>query len=121
MPEILVHHRVNVAKRKDDKDYQIRKRRSLRAGWYLYFIFYPITVIPRKFGYTLWQQIKKYTFKGDIKATIAVFQALGDLVLNSYTIFKTSNRLTKVEYKEFINLPAAKIYWHPENDKNEKL
>ncbi len=121
VPEILVHHRVNVSARKHDKDYQIRKRRSLRAGWYLYFIFYPISIIPRKMGYTIWQQIKNHTFKGDLKATIAIFQALGDVILNSFNIFKTSNRLTKEEYKEFINLPFAKIYWHPENDKNEKL
>ncbi len=121
VPEILVHHRVNVSARKDDKDFQLRKRRSLRAGWYLYFIFYPISIIPRKMGYTIWQQIKNHTFKGDLKATIAIFQALGDVILNSFNIFKTSNRLTKEEYKEFINLPFAKIYWHPENDKNEKL
>ncbi|MES2863878.1 MAG: glycosyltransferase family 2 protein [Bacteroidota bacterium] len=121
VPEILVHHRVNVSARKDDKDFQIRKRRSLRAGWYLYFIFYPISIIPRKMGYTIWQQIKKYTFKGDIKATIAIFQALGDLVLNGFKIFKTTNRLTKEEYKKFTNLPLTKIYWHPENNENEKL
>lgn len=121
VPEILVHHRVNVTKRKEDKDYQIRKRRSLRSGWYLYFIFYPISVIPRKMGYTIWQQLKKYTFKGNLKATIALFQALGDVVLNSLNIFKTTNRLTKEEYKEFTNLPFTKIYWHPENEINEKL
>lgn len=121
VPEILVHHRVNVTKRKEDKDYQIRKRRSLRSGWYLYFLFYPISIIPRKMGYTFWQQIKQYTFKGDIKATLAIFQALGDVVLNSFNIFKTKNRLTKEQYKIFINLPLTKLYWHPENDKNEKL
>ena len=34
----------------------------------MYFLFYPIKVIPRRLSYTLWQQIKKKTFKGDIKA-----------------------------------------------------
>lgn len=114
VPEILVHHRVNVTKRKQDADYQIRKRRSLRSGWYLYFLFYPVAVIPRKMGYTIWQQIKNYTLKGNSKATIALFQALGDLIWNTLNIFKTSNRLTNKEYKEFINLPFTKIYWQPE-------
>jgi glycosyltransferase involved in cell wall biosynthesis len=121
VPEILVHHRVNVNKRKNDKDYLIRKRRSLRSGWYLYFLFYPISVIPRKLFYTIWQQIKKYTFKGNIKATLALVQAIGDVMLNAIKIYKSSNRLTKEEYKVFINLPFVKIYWHPENDINEKL
>lgn len=116
VPEILVHHRVNVSARKKDKDYQIRRRRSLRSAWYNYFVFFPISVIPRKIAYSIWQQIKNYTFKGDIKATFAVFQALFDVVFNIPNFIKNSNRLTAQEYKEFTNLPPAKIYWKPENE-----
>ena len=116
VPEILVHHRVNVSARKNDKDYQIRRRRSLRAGWYNYFIFYPVSIIPKKIGYSVWQQLKNHTFKGNFKSTLAMFQAFFDLLLNSVNILKTSNRLTEKEYKEYSNLPKAKIYWHP----NEK-
>ncbi|CAM4306242.1 glycosyltransferase family 2 protein [Flavobacterium terrigena] len=116
VPEILVHHRVNVSARKKDKDYQIRRRRSLRAGWYNYFMFYPISIVPKKMLYTIWQQLKNHTFKGNSKATFAMFQAILDLLLNSVNIFKTSNRLTHKEYKEYCNLAKAKIYWNP----NEK-
>ncbi len=116
VPQILVHHRVNVSARKNDKDYQLRRRRSLRSAWYNYFLFYPISVIPRKMAYSIWQQIKNHTFKGNLKATLAVFQALFDVVVNIPCFIKNSNRLTAQEYKEFTNLPPAKIYWKPENE-----
>ncbi len=117
MPEILVHHRVNVSARKNDKDYQIRRRRSLRAGWYNYFMFYPISKVPKKMGYSIWQQLKNHTFKGNHKATFAMFQAIFDLLINFVNVFKTSNRLTNKEYKEYCNLTEAKIYWQSNNEK----
>ena len=117
VPEILVHHRVNVSARKNDKDYQIRRRRSLRAGWYNYFMFYPISKVPKKMGYSIWQQLKNHTFKGNHKATFAMFQAIFDLLINFVNVFKTSNRLTNKEYKEYCNLTEAKIYWQSNNEK----
>lgn len=113
VPEILVHHRVNVSERKNDKDYQIRRRRSLRSAWYNYFIFYPFSIIPKKMAYTIWQQIKNHTFKGNLKATLAMFQALFDVVVNISNFIKNSKRLTKQEFVKYSNLPKAKIYWNP--------
>ena len=117
VPEILVHHRVNVSARKKEKDYQIRRRRSLRSAWYNYFIFYPFSIIPKKMTYTIWQQIKNHTFKGNFKATFAMFQALYDVVLHIPNFIKNSNRLTIQEFKEYSNLPKAKIYWSPNDEK----
>lgn len=117
VPEILVHHRVNVSARKNDKDYQVRRRRSLRAAWYNYFIFFPISKIPKKIVYSIWQQIKNHTFKGNFKATLGMLQAIGDLVVNIPNFIKNSNRLTHKEYKKYISLPEAKIYWNPNNEK----
>lgn len=117
VPEILVHHRVDVSARKKDKDYQIRRRRSLRSAWYNYFIFYPYSVIPKKMAYTIWHQIKNHTFKGNFKATLAIFQALFDVVVNIPNFIKNSNRLTIQEFKEYSNLTKAKIYWNPNNEK----
>ena len=117
VPEILVHHRVNVSARKNDKDYQIRRRRSLRSAWYNYFIFYPFSIIPKKMTYTIWQQIKNHTFKGNFKATLAMFQALYDVVVHIPNFIKNSNRLTIQEFKEYSNLPKAKIYWSPNDEK----
>lgn len=116
VPEILVHHRVDVKSRKMDKDYQLRLRRSLRSGWYLYLLFYPWNYIPKKFVYTLWMQIKLKVLKGDFKALIAIIQALFDLLFNFPKLIKHSNRLSIEEFDEYSKLPDTKLYWNPEEN-----
>ncbi|MGY5354053.1 glycosyltransferase family 2 protein [Wenyingzhuangia sp. IMCC45467] len=115
-PKVLVHHRVDIKLRKKQKDYRLRLRRSLRSGWYLYLLFYPTNEIPKRFIYTFWQQIKKKTFKGDVKATIAVFQAILDVIYNFPRIIKNANRLTTQEFKEYQQLPDTKLYWKPNKE-----
>jgi len=115
VPEILVHHRVDVSNRKYQKDYRIRLRRSLRSGWYNYFLFIPWSQIPKRFLYTFYMQLKLKVFIGDFKAAIAIFQASIDLILHLPTLIWKSNRLTKVEFKEYENLSDTKIYWKPLN------
>lgn len=114
LPEVLVNHRVDVKSRKTNADYTIRLRRSLRSGWYLFFLFYPIKMIPRKMAYSLWIQFKYKVFKGDLKALQAILVALLDLVWNIPKIIKNSNRLTKKEYEEYSQLLETKLYWNPE-------
>ncbi|MDN3618941.1 glycosyltransferase family A protein [Polaribacter undariae] len=114
LPTILVHHRVDIKSRKKEKDYRLRQRRSFRSGWYLYLLFYPLKEIPRRLVYTLWQQIKIKTLKGDFKATIGVFQAVLDVVYNFPKLVKNANRLTVKEFKEYQKLPSTKLYWKPE-------
>jgi GT2 family glycosyltransferase len=114
LPEVLVNHRVDVKSRRNNADYTIRLRRSLRSGWYLFFLFFPLKTIPGKMGYTLWIQFKHKVFKGDFKALQAVVMAVLDLVWNIPRILKNSNRLTAEEYEAYNELPEAKIYWQPE-------
>lgn len=114
LPDVLVNHRVDIKARKKNKDYVLRQRRSLRSGWYLFFLFYPCREIPRKMAYSLWMQFKLKVFKGDFKALQAIVLALLDLVWNMPRILKNSNRLTKEEYEEYVGLPETKIYWQPE-------
>jgi GT2 family glycosyltransferase len=116
LPEVLVNHRVDVKARKNNNDYTIRLRRSLRSGWYLFFMFYPISKIPRKMAYSIWIQFKLKVFKGDFKAMRAIMLALLDLVWNVPRIFKNSNRLTMKEYEEYQKLAETKLYWNPENE-----
>jgi glycosyltransferase involved in cell wall biosynthesis len=116
LPEVLVHHRVDVAARKNYYDYQLRQRRSFRSGWYLYFLFYPLSVIPKKLLYTLWIQIKTKTLKGDFKATAGIVQAVCDVILNFPKLLRQSNRLTSNEYQSILKLPATKLYWKPEDE-----
>ena len=112
-PNFFVQHRVNLKNRKKDKDYQIRLRRSLRSGWYLYILFYPWALIPKRFLYTVWVQFKNKVFKGDFKAFVAIIQAMGDVVINMPRLLKNTNRLSKKEFFEYSKLPEAKLYWSP--------
>ncbi len=112
VPNVLIHHRVEVKKRKNNTDYYVRLRRSLRAGWYLYFIFYPLKLIPRKFFYTLWIQLKLKVFKGDLKALGAIILALFDVLINTPKYFN-NKRLTLKEFRAFEALEETKIYWKP--------
>ena len=116
LPKILVHHRVDFKIRKNHTDYVIRQRRSLRSGWYLFFLFYPLKTIPLKMTYSLWIQLKQKVFKGDFKALQAIILALFDLVWNLPRIIKYCNRLSSEEYKAYNELPETKIYWQPENE-----
>ncbi|MBS3993931.1 MAG: glycosyltransferase [Bacteroidetes bacterium] len=111
-PAVLVHHRVNLKARKREIDYRLRLRRSLRSGWYLYFLFYPWALIPRKLAYTLWIQIKLKVLKGDWRAGIAILQAIGDLFFNIHNLIKNRTPLSKVEFFKFQSLTREKLFWN---------
>jgi glycosyltransferase involved in cell wall biosynthesis len=111
LPEVLVHHRVDVKTRKFQTDYTIRLRRSLRAGWYLFVLFIPISKVPKKMVYSIWMQCKLKVFKGDVKALKAMLLALWDLTFNFYKLMKNRNVLTKNEYEEYLKIDDTKIYW----------
>lgn len=115
LPSVLVHHRVDIKARKKDADYMTRLRRSLRSGWYLYFLFYPLVKIPRLLAYSVWMQLKLKVFKGDFKALQAIVLAFADLIVALPRIARNSNRLTAREYDDFNRLDNIKLYWKPEN------
>lgn len=116
MPDILVHHRVDVKTRKREQDYYVRLRRSLRSGWYLYLLFYPWTIIPRKFMYTLWIQMKQKVFKGDLLVLWVIFQAMFDVFRNLPRLNRNSYRLSISEFRAYSNIPDTEIYWKPKGD-----
>ena len=114
LPEVLVHHRVDIKARKNNNDYTLRLRRSLRSGWYLFFLFFPLEIIPRRMAYSIWMQLKLKVFKGDFKGFQALVLALIDLVWSIPLLIKNSNRLTQKEYEAYQRLPETKLYWQPE-------
>lgn len=113
LPEILVNHRVDVKSRKKNADYSLRLQRSLRSGWYLYFLFYPFKTIPGKLSYSVWMQLKSKVFKGDFKALKALFLASVNLIFAFPKIIKNSNRLSLEEYRTYQELEDTKLYWKP--------
>jgi glycosyltransferase involved in cell wall biosynthesis len=116
LPEVLVHHRVDVKSRKKDKDYTSRLRKSLRSGWYLYFMFIPKRWIPKKMIYSIGMQLKLKVVKGDWKALTAILLALGDIIINCGKIYRSANRFSIKEWREYLSLEKTKIYWNPENE-----
>lgn len=113
LPDVLVHHRVSLKSRKNNSDYTIRLRRSLRAGWFLYFLFDPLRLIPKKMAYSLWIQFKLKVFKGDFKALLAIVFALLDLAWTMPLILKNRDSLSVNEYNNYQELKSTKIYWNP--------
>lgn len=113
LPDVLVNHRVDLKSRKKNIDYVLRLRRSLRASWYLFFLFYPLSIIPRKMGYSIWMQLKLKVAKGEFIVLWAILLALMDLALSMPKIIKKSCRLTMKEYAEYNKIDATKIYWKP--------
>ena len=115
LPEVLVHHRVNLKARSiANKDFGIRYRRSIRAGWYGYFLFYPLVKIPRAMAYSLWMQFKNKILKGNFKVLFPVCQALFDLIINMPKCIINRNALTTLEYEKYQKLNPKYIYWKPE-------
>jgi glycosyltransferase involved in cell wall biosynthesis len=121
LPEVLVNHRVEVKSRKHQNDYTSRLRKSLRAGWYLYFMFYPWAIIPRKMIYSIGMQFKLKVFKGDFRAFAAVILALFDLIIHLPKTMRSSNRFSKEQMNQFQRLQEPKIYWNPKKILHEKL
>lgn len=111
LPEILVHHRVDVKSRKNDHDYIQRLRFSLRAGWYLYIIFLPFGLLPRRIFYSIWVQLKLKVFRGDSKALKGILLALKDLFSNMKKVYALRDSLSKEEFKKYLQLEDTKIYW----------
>jgi glycosyltransferase involved in cell wall biosynthesis len=116
LPEVLVHHRVDLKARKNNADYSLRLRRSLRSGWYLYFLFLPLSLIPKKMAYSIWMQLQLKFFKGDWNALKALLLALMDLLFALPKIINGMNRLTHEEYEAYQKLPETRLYWKPEEE-----
>ncbi|RZJ66081.1 MAG: glycosyltransferase [Flavobacterium sp.] len=115
VPQVLVQHRVEILERRKQKDYAVRLRRSLRSGWYSYFLFLPWRKIPRKMAYSTWSQLKFKVLKGDFRALKALVQAKLDLLASTSKIFGNANRMSSSEYERWVKIPEARIYWKPKN------
>jgi len=114
VPELFVQHRVDMKERaKSAKNIAFRYRRSIRADWYNYFMFFPISKIPRKLGYSIWMQCKNKIFKGNLKIVSPLLMAIFDLFISIPKLIANRNPLTSEEYENYLKLNEAKIYWKP--------
>lgn len=115
VPELLVQHRVDLKNRTlTNNDFAFRHRRSLRADWYNYFLFFPLSKIPGKLVYSIAMQFKNKIFKGDLKVISPLLLAIFDLIISVPKLIANRNALTSEEYSNYTKLNEAKIYWKPE-------
>ncbi|MGL2966841.1 glycosyltransferase family 2 protein [Flavobacterium sp. XGLA_31] len=115
VPEVLIQHRVDLKQRATEvKDFAVRYRRSVRADWYIFFLFYPISEIPKMLGYSVWMQFKSKIFKGHFKIIGPLFLAFLDLLISFPKLLKQRNALTLQEYQDYLKLNEPKVYWIPE-------
>jgi glycosyltransferase involved in cell wall biosynthesis len=119
LPQIIAHHRVDIKKRKKNKDYLQRTRRALRSGWYLYFIFVPLKLVPKKIFYSIYIQVRLKALKGDWRLLIALALAFFDLFVNLFNIINCANRYSSKEYIAYKELNETKLYWHPNSSKHK--
>lgn len=111
-PQILVHHRVNRTVRRKASDFALRYRRSLRADWFLYFMYYPLPVAFRLFSYSLAMQARKIVSRPQLIPP--VLRALCDLCCNWHRVKKFRNPLCRDSIKAYRELIPAPIHWNPE-------
>ncbi|MBO2544273.1 glycosyltransferase family 2 protein [Salegentibacter sp. BDJ18] len=116
LPQVLTHHRVNNKERKKNRDYTLRLRRSLRSGWYLYFLFLPWKEIPKKLSYSIWMQLKLKIAGGDLHSLAAMSLALKDVVQNFIKLLKNRSALTQKQFNQYQQLPPVKLYWKPTDE-----
>jgi glycosyltransferase involved in cell wall biosynthesis len=116
LPEVLVHHRVDLKTRtKKNNEFSFRYRRSICSGWFLILLFYPAIKIPRIIVYSIYIQVKTKIFKGNFKAIFPLVLATFDVFYNIPNLIKNKATLTREEYEYYSELNEAKIYWKPEN------
>lgn len=114
LPQILVHHRVNLKSRRKQKDNTVRLRRSLRAGWYLIILFYPFRLIFPRIAYSIFIQLKNKLKWNNLTVLQTLVASSIDVLVNVPKLYRQRNPLNKSQFREFEKLPPAEIYWFPE-------
>ncbi len=115
VPQLLVQHRVDLKSRTEiNNDFAFRHRRSLRADWYNYTLFFPLRKIPGKLAFSIWMQFKNKIFKGNLRVISPLLLAIFDLLISIPKIISNRKALTSEEYTNYLKLKEAKIFWKPE-------
>jgi glycosyltransferase involved in cell wall biosynthesis len=112
VPDIFVHHRVNLTKRKKQSDFYKRVRQNFNSGIFNISIFYPFPFSIKFLVYTFYIQLTNKLFKGHLKTFLYILFAYFDLVKNIFRIKNERvNSLSMKEFIEYKKLANAKIYW----------
>ena len=115
VPQVVVHHRVDLAKRKSNNRERLwRYGRQLRSGTYLILLFFPLTALPRRLAYVIWTQIRLRLFRQHDWRVLPVWLwVFAKIVTNTLRIWQSRTALGPKEWAEWNALPPAVIYWEP--------
>jgi hypothetical protein len=111
VPNIFVQHRVDRIRRLKDKDFYERYRMSLRSGYYVWFMFMPLSKIPRLVLSSFLAQLRNRLIKGEWFVLRIYLLILWDIIYNFNRIISSSNRLSHEEFSRFEKIPPTKIGW----------
>lgn len=115
VPQILVHHRVDLRQRAQNKTgFTFRYRCSLRADWYTYFMLYPLHHAAYFWLYSLAKQIQKIGGKAQFRLVKPLLLALFDLLIHLPKLVRNRKPLSSLHFRQYQQLKEAKVYWNPE-------
>lgn len=113
LPQVLVQHCVDLKLRKQNSDYRLRYKNSLRADYFLFFLFNPIQTIPRRLGYSVYAQLRSRIFKTEPGMLWPLLGALWQVGINLPKLLRERTALTMEQYDSYLKLEGTKIYWKP--------
>ena len=113
VPDLLVHHRVEVRQRKNDADYAYRQRKAFANSIRNYMTFYPYFRLPYTLAYCTVMQFLNKLKARDYVAFWVTFRAIFSILGTLGVLFQSRYRLTKMQYIRMKKLPLNPIFWKP--------
>lgn len=115
VPQILVHHRVNLQQRAKLKaGFFYRNRCSLRADWFTFLLLYPLRDAMKYWMYSWIKQLQKMIRTRQFKLAGPFFFATVDLLFRMPKLVHQRKPLSATQFKAYDQLNEAIIYWNPE-------
>ena len=112
-PAILMHHRVDMQKRKAAELESIRYKNHLRAGLFIIALFHPAGKLLRTFLSSLWQQFKSRLIKEKkLFLTLVIFEVLLSVIRHLNYIIKYRNPYSPSEWEKWKAIAEPVTYWN---------
>ncbi len=115
VPQILVHHRVDLRERAQNKSgFTFRYRCSLRTDWYSFFMLFPLQKAFRFWLYSVVKQLQKIIGQRQFRLVNPLILAILDLFQKFPKLIQNRKPLSAKMFYNYQQLNEAKIYWNPE-------
>lgn len=116
LPYLLVHHRVDMQARRNTSANFYKYHKTLRAGLYLFILFYPWTAALRALAYSIAVQVQKRLLQErNWIMGKGIVLALRDVLIHLPRLLKQRSAFTSQQWQQWRNLPDEVVYWQPPN------